>query len=908
MVDILVNSLGLSVRASNALNRMQIHTLEQLLNTPIEEIKEARNIGAKTVDEIETFCKSYLDGAIEIDTLTKKVYVSEITERTFSEDDLEEMSHHNITELELSARAENGLLRIGCDTLSKLAMISEKELREMKGLGAKTCDEILNKREAWTESNLCVVAFDENAEIITESEKAFYEKISDIICPIKHLFWRQLRKLFLENDIMQLEDDFSLYRINDKFILTIIQLDEFDLPLKSYFRNLVPDEFIKMQNLRERIDEENLDFDGNILIERLLDSEICKQKNDYIYLNKPKVVQYLENHKDDFETKKYESFLRRLNGESLQEIGDVFDLTRERVRQILVKMAKKMPYLFEDYYRFPYEHFKFSKEEFRNAFPECGDIGYEYLSIRYKKGKDVVSSKSVENYTGIYKERMYEYLKEEELRQDKRHVTRTEMVYRVLMSNSDRSMTMDEFEKEYNEYLNRRNYPKDRLTINIRTVSNRLRLSPHIVFDKDNRMRYCEADPQIIWNKVDFNQYRDMIISAELIYRDYIELMEELDIRDGYELFYIIKSSLDNWDNKDFDISCRRVPVMVLGDGDEAKQALHLLKEISPIDFLGYYEAYEERYGVRSASGNPVITGALANYYLDGEYSVDVIAIDDGDAEKLKLALSKKNFWFIDEVEKLFKEICTNSSQDALNKAAFKRIGYSLNIGYLYNDEYGTVVNYYDQEIFSKKILDLNEYDRRLLVLSSFESALYKKRMELEYIEVAPKVYMTLNELERIYGLSLEDVHKLQEWILQCEDKYFNAHSVWQQLENIGLDKNLQHNEWLCTCIFRQQPYIFSQQVAGGIILCKDSSELNLGSICKWIVDKCGKMTVQSLTAQLNETFATRIPVSKIAEKLKAYGLWDILVTDSFDEYIDNLIVSTDTDIDVDDLLQEEFF
>lgn len=83
MVDILVNSLGLSVRASNALNRMQIHTLEQLLNTPIEEIKEARNIGAKTVDEIETFCKSYLDGAIEIDTLTKKVYVSEKLKEPF---------------------------------------------------------------------------------------------------------------------------------------------------------------------------------------------------------------------------------------------------------------------------------------------------------------------------------------------------------------------------------------------------------------------------------------------------------------------------------------------------------------------------------------------------------------------------------------------------------------------------------------------------------------------------------------------------------------------------------------------------------------------------------------------------------------------------------------------------------
>ncbi len=240
----------------------------------------------------------------------------------------------------------------------------------------------------------------------------------------------------------------------------------------------------------------------------------------------------MQKHESDFEPRKYESFVRRLNGESLQEIGDVFDLSRERVRQILVKMAKKMPRLYEDYYRFPYEYFKFSKGEFCNAFPECGAIGYEYLSIRYKKGKELISDKSVEKYTGIFRERMVEYLKEEALRQDKRHVTRTEMVYRVLMSNSDHAMTMNEFEKEYNEYLNRRNYPKDRLAINIRTVSNRLRISPHVVFDKDNRMRYCEADPKIVWDTIDFNQYRDMIISAELIYRDYVELMEELDIRD----------------------------------------------------------------------------------------------------------------------------------------------------------------------------------------------------------------------------------------------------------------------------------------------------------------------------------------------------------------------------------------
>ena len=48
---------------------------------------------------------------------------------------------------------------------------------------------------------------------------------------------------------------------------------------------------------------------------------------------------------------------------------------------------------------------------------------------------------------------------------------------------------------------------------------------------------------------------------------------------------------------------------------------------------------------------------------------------------------------------------------DWMKKEAFKRIGYSLNIGYLYNDEYGTVVNYYDQEIFSKNPFQIQEFD-----------------------------------------------------------------------------------------------------------------------------------------------------------------------------------------------------
>ncbi len=386
--------------------------------------------------------------------------------------------------------------------------------------------------------------------------------------------------------------------------------------------------------------------------------------------------------------------------------------------------------------------------------------------------------------------------------------------------------------------------------------------------------------------------------------------MEELDIRDGYELFYIIKSSLEFWDSSLFEINCRRVPVIVIGDGNEERQALQLLKKISPIDFLGYYEAYEEKFGVRkeSAPGNLTITKALSNYYNEGIYAIDVPVIDERDVMPFIKALSIKNFWLLDDLEKEFTKICIHSSADAFNSAAFKRIGYSLNMGYAYSDKYSSVIKYFDEEIFSTSILDLNNLDRKLVNLSVFGSTLYKKKMILEYIEVAPKVLMTLPEIERVYGITEDDIIVLQDWILNCDEKYFNAHSVWDKLKEDGLAEKLQNNEWMCTCIFRQQELIFSLQVGGGIILSKDSGELNVALICKWLIDNNNRMSIQNLTNIFNNTFSTKLSVEKIAWKLKTYGVWDMLVMDSFDEYIDTLVINTGMDLDENDLFQEEFY
>lgn len=53
MEGIPIGKLSMSTRANHVLHRMEIETVDQLMTTPISTIAEQKNVGAKTVAEIE---------------------------------------------------------------------------------------------------------------------------------------------------------------------------------------------------------------------------------------------------------------------------------------------------------------------------------------------------------------------------------------------------------------------------------------------------------------------------------------------------------------------------------------------------------------------------------------------------------------------------------------------------------------------------------------------------------------------------------------------------------------------------------------------------------------------------------------------------------------------------------------
>ena len=165
-----IDDLKLSTRARNALNHMNICDIEQLLNTPMKQIAEQRNVGVKTLTEIkEALYKFILDniGEDEANKFISDAGKNDIFKRNFSKEEIEELSRYSIYDLNFSYRILGLLRGIGCRDLGALAQMTPTDIKNVKGLGKKTYDIINNTLGQWLKDNMLISAENDN-DVISE--------------------------------------------------------------------------------------------------------------------------------------------------------------------------------------------------------------------------------------------------------------------------------------------------------------------------------------------------------------------------------------------------------------------------------------------------------------------------------------------------------------------------------------------------------------------------------------------------------------------------------------------------------------------------------------------------------------------------------------------------------------------
>ena len=130
VLNLPIDTVGLSVRAQNALLRMGFRVIGDLKGYTEKDLYDIPNIGKKTVDEILLMMDKYIGHANHSSS-------EESTAASAS-------SPESICLIGLSNRSMNALLRAGYRTVDDLMRCTQEELFNISNLGAKSVDEILN--------------------------------------------------------------------------------------------------------------------------------------------------------------------------------------------------------------------------------------------------------------------------------------------------------------------------------------------------------------------------------------------------------------------------------------------------------------------------------------------------------------------------------------------------------------------------------------------------------------------------------------------------------------------------------------------------------------------------------------------------------------------------------------------
>lgn len=879
---------NLSKRTRDALIKENITSFEELCKTHFEVFENKKNIGIKTLNEIKllySFCDFNDNGRKE-----------------YSEEALLQLSLYPLETLRLSNRSYNKLKRSGVKTLDELVLLNLFDKSTLKGLGKKSVDEIKAKTEEWIEKNKIII-----------QKKEYEEK--DILdnSKIKKI------KIFFENLILINFDEIYQICANNKLNIEMENFSEFLIEfintkeMIQKFRQLfiensssgVADKFSFDEFLNKLNHDLNIE---DFSIAQYYLKNIMVQLNNVYILKNEDIKTYLINESEkNPDSHFYFLYERIINDKTLQEIANSNGLSRERVRQVLNKEVRKLPYLLEDCYKTIFEYFNFSKNDFLEVFKKESYITYNYLFTKYKKGKVVFNIENATNYKGFFRDEIiafFNYKRQHEL-------NKNQIVFEILL-NEFETMSLDELEEKYFIYIKQNDLDKEKYNINFKSVNNHLRNAKYIVFDRENKFRFVDIDYAVFVEFLDLSKYKSSVISSYLIYDDNLELMKEFDIRDGHELFYILKVSKNIGLLKNIDVVFRRVPTMIFDGMTDEEQTINFLKELSPINTDEYFSLYEERYGAKKESAMSNLSKYLNYYMADGKYSINVPIVDDRDAQLLMQKLSSKSLWFLNEVENLVETYCKYTCNDAVNSASLLRLGYKLfPAGYILKSEYNNVFDFFDKEIFNADLVDVGKVDNRITDLSMFGSYLEKIKHDMDFIEIDKKQFVSINCFCDMYFIDKGTLIKIQQEMLEwCKDEYFNSSTIVNELQISNLPNNLKEvflrNKWLTSCFLRQKEGISSLVLKDTIILSRNSEILNIPMICKWIVGKYGKMGISQITNKFNQIFGCEYEKNLIAEKIRAKGLWNEIVTDSIDLYIGNLMKKTE--FEDNDLFEESFY
>lgn len=934
-----IKSTGLSNRAKNALARAGIFNVGDLIKLNEESLINIRNLGKKTLDEILQTVEEYkkieeslgpetvMDSKItEIPSDFDK-WIHEEAGREYVVSWLKE-NNIKLDALELlSAKTYNLLMFGGVEDLAQIVFINEDDLMKFPRMDTVSAEEITRlcghylreKQNDILAAYAKTVNTEQVVPMVTIFDMLKLSEYHDVILNYVRMNDRSIRKLGLSNrpvnrltmngyeslsDIFFLSDNdlmaipslgpgsvkevrsvISNYLTeNESRMIAVCKGNEGALLDDNALRNMILalyqeagfggfslEEMFEQLQLPEGITEAR--------IKKIIGSLLAENALEYVdfrcYRVYGKFSDYLKLC-PDIEDRSKELILRRLQGVTLEEIGQAYGLTRERIRQIVKKDVQKvadwyetrtgMAYFDEDYYRYFYSTYAFEKRDAAQWLGMTEEICNYLDMVDVKRGKKDLHAAldDMLNLEAGLRLKIKNYLNRNKLYLDscwveKRRSDLEEFVARKFCSEDT---YFDDFVEIYNNFLHEEDiaYDEDIYLTDavLRTRENRLADAKYLLWKQNRRIRYYDIDGRDYTDLLDvlgLDAYENIELSTLKFVEEYPEILEKYDLHDQYELHNLLRKIIPEGSYHDF--HCERTPNVRFGTFDRDAAVLDVLIDNAPISQLDLCELIHQEYGYDIPTIQGTYLGAVAAYYYKGMYSVDQKVMTKEHKELLKAELTE-DFYYIDEVRRIYKRLVPGADLEDINPYNLKLMGFNVLSRYVLQN-YPSLEVYMAHLLTEEDIVDITPYRKRFVYVQMFSQKLTELKRNLEIIEFEPNRIINIRRLEKS-GVSKDMLRDFCDEAYEYvpDGTYFSALSLRQDGFTSDL-YDLGFSDWFYANLLFSDERLSHGQMFGSIILYKGQGDITIKSFITDRIREHGSIDTYDLVTELEERYGCRI-------------------------------------------------
>lgn len=489
--------------------------------------------------------------------------------------------------------------------------------------------------------------------------------------------------------------------------------------------------------------------------------------------------------------------LARLRGDTLEAIGRVHGVSRERVRQIITKTVGEDALDGTRASRYLDLMLQFDLSE-RAVRYGLGATAEEWNAASFIKKTKYKSSRKIQSAEALLERRSipirvrlnlereiyHGYVKIDGEYVKKRRLEL--MLFALKRYASQHSVEDDKFIELYIEMLREVGIDQDPgLQLSERYMAN-FRLQKNVLSGYRTRVRYYDFDKFNVRELVDslgFEDFEGKEVSTKVFLINKPELLREFEIDDAYELHSLLRSYAREAELTDEEIPytmSRRMPIIRVGKTDRKAQVVELARELSPISVDEFAAFYEAEYGVEQATFKSNYIRYMANHIVNGIVFMNLEPFTDEERERMS-ELFPGDYYKLSAFEAAYLREFPEAGKEHLNACSIRDLGFRVYSTCIIRSKWASQNDYFESLISRAPFFDEASVSRDVLDNRSFRTYrddIVRARRLLPYDDGTWITELGLEELGITDKQLLDLAGNAAEFCEQHELKYCTVHSL----------------------------------------------------------------------------------------------------------------------------------